>query len=210
MPHVVLLGDSIFDNGAYTNGDLDVVACLRAILPSSWKATLCAVDGSTASHLPSQLPDVPRDATHLVISMGGNDALLNGDLLTLPVASSAEVLTRFHDRIQWFEAEYRKSVRDALSLGRNTALCTIYNGNLPPEQAVPARIALMLFNDVIVRFAFERRLMLIDLRLICVEPADYANPIEPSTHGARKIARAIARCVGALGEAPGGTEVIAE
>ena len=33
---------------------------------------------------------------------------------------------------------------------------------------------------------------MIDLRLVCCEAADYANPIEPSGSGGRKIAKAIA------------------
>ena len=40
MPHVVLLGDSIFDNAAYTNGGPDVVTQLRELLPAGWHATL--------------------------------------------------------------------------------------------------------------------------------------------------------------------------
>jgi hypothetical protein len=36
----------------------------------------------------------------------------------------------------------------------------------------------------------------IDLRLVCTEPADYANPIEPSGRGGLKIAGAIARSLG--------------
>ena len=52
------------------------------------------------------------------------------------------------------------------------------------------------FNDVILRVAFEHHLPVIDLRLICNEPADYANPIEPSGRGGRKIALAIARATG--------------
>lgn len=38
-------------------------------------------------------------------------------------------------------------------------------------------------------------LPLIDLRLVCDDPADYANPIEPSEAGGRKIAAAIVRLV---------------
>ena len=38
MPHVALLGDSIFDNGAYTSGGPDVVTQLRAILPAGVSA----------------------------------------------------------------------------------------------------------------------------------------------------------------------------
>ena len=65
-----------------------------------------------------------------------------------------------------------------------------------------ARTALMMFNDVILRSAFDYRASVIELRGICVDAADYANPIERSGVGGRKIARAIARTVGALdGEA---------
>jgi hypothetical protein len=48
-PHVVLLGDSIFDNGAYVPGDPDVVTQLRGILPDGWKASLWAIDGAIIS-----------------------------------------------------------------------------------------------------------------------------------------------------------------
>jgi hypothetical protein len=59
-------------------------------------------------------------------------------------------------------------------------------------------VALMMFNDAILRVAFELRLGVIDLRLICVEPSDYANPIEPSGAGGAKIARAIAVSLGLI------------
>jgi hypothetical protein len=52
---------------------------------------------------------------------------------------------------------------------------------------------LALFNDVITREAFKRRLPVIDLRLVCSEDTDFANPIEPSVTGGRKIAAAIAK-----------------
>jgi hypothetical protein len=52
---------------------------------------------------------------------------------------------------------------------------------------------LTIFNDAIARQAFARGLPLIDLRLVCNEDADYANPIEPSSHGGDKIVRAVAR-----------------
>jgi hypothetical protein len=61
----------------------------------------------------------------------------------------------------------------------------------------------MMFNDVILRTAFMERLDVIDLRLVCSEACDYANPIEPSGEGSRKIALAIARSLGvAAGSAP--------
>jgi len=196
--HIALLGDSIFDNRAYIGGAPDVVAHLRAELPAPWRATLCAVDGSTTGDLARQLGNVPVDASHLVISIGGNDAILNSDLLGLPVGSTAEALVLFGDRIRQFESSYRSAIDDALALQRHTTVCTVYNGNLDAPQAPVVRVALMMFNDVILRIAIERRLAVIDLRLVCSSAADYANPIEPSSDGGRKIAAAIARSV--LGE----------
>jgi hypothetical protein len=38
MTHIVLLGDSIFDNAAYVASGPDVVRQLREILPSGWGA----------------------------------------------------------------------------------------------------------------------------------------------------------------------------
>ena len=52
-----------------------------------------------------------------------------------------------------------------------------------------------MFNDVILRVAAEHHASIIDLRLVCNEAADYANPIEPSALGGEKIARAIAEFV---------------
>jgi hypothetical protein len=199
--HVVLLGDSIFDNAAYTRGAPDVVTHLRTVLPHSWKATLCAVDGATIGGLQAQLARVPVAATHLVIAIGGNDALQNSDLLSLRVASSAEALEIFGRRIAAFERAYRAAIEQAMSLGRRTAISTVYNGALEPERATIARVGLALFNDVILRTAVDLRLDALELRSICTEPGDYANPIEPSSQGGLKIARAIGHLVGAVDRA---------
>jgi hypothetical protein len=198
MPHVVLVGDSIFDNRAYTGGAPDVIAHLQAMLPPDWRATLCAVDGATTATLLSQLARVPQDATHLVIAIGGNDALRNIDLLSTRVRSTAEALTLFANRVATFEESYSTAMSAAAALSVPLTLCTIYNGRLDAAQAPLARIALMMFNDVIIRTAFSRRAGVVDLRTVCADPADYANPIEPSDGGGRKIASAIARCVGAI------------
>jgi hypothetical protein len=69
--HIALLGDSIFDNRAYTGGAPDVVGHLSELLPPSWQATLCAVDGSTAANLVKQPARVPPETSHLAIAVGG-------------------------------------------------------------------------------------------------------------------------------------------
>src|SRR6185312_13415863 len=75
MNNVVLLGDSIFDNKAYVGSGPEVVEQLAAALPSGWTATLNARDGSTTSDIEDQIERLPGGATHLVVSLGGNNAL---------------------------------------------------------------------------------------------------------------------------------------
>ena len=65
MPHVALLGDSIFDNGAYTRGGPTVIEQVSDRVPGGWSATLLAVDGATTESVPAQLNRLPADATHL-------------------------------------------------------------------------------------------------------------------------------------------------
>ena len=195
MPSITLLGDSVFDNGAYTGEEPDVVGHLRAILPAGWQATLCAVDGATTEDFAPQLNQVPAETSHVVLSLGGNDALRNLSLIATPVRSTAESLDLFGERIAAFEARYRIAVDLVRALNRTAIVCTIYNGNLDGPDGVRARVALTGFNDAILRVAFERRLPVLDLRLVCNTPEDYANPIEPSGVGGQKIAAAVLQSV---------------
>ena len=196
MTHIVLLGDSIFDNGAYTGGGPDVIGQLRGMLPRGWNATLLAVDGARTDDVRRQLLRLPDDASHLVLSVGGNDALGHGDLLDAPAASAAQVLGFLADAAGGFERRYRGLIGRLGEYGLPVTVCTIYNGNFPdPQFQRIATTALCVFNDAILRVAFERRLSVIDLRLVCCEPADYANPIEPSSRGGDKIARCIVRAL---------------
>ena len=197
MRHVVLLGDSIFDNAAYVGGGPDVVKQLRSTLPQDWKATLLAVDGAVISDVSRQLARVPADATDLVLSVGGNDALGHVGLLDRRARNGAEVLTWFADAIGGFAERYRTLLaRIARERGtRGVAVCTIYNGNLGGDTQRAATAALGMFNDAIARAAREHAWPVIELRDLCVDPADYANPIEPSVRGGDKIARAIAQLV---------------
>ena len=98
MSHVVLLGDSVFDNAAYVMaGAPDVIRQVRQRLPFGSKATLAAVDGSKTRDVRAQLRYLPADATHLLVSAGGNDALSSSDFLTTPARSTAEALLGLAD-----------------------------------------------------------------------------------------------------------------
>ncbi|WP_407530592.1 SGNH/GDSL hydrolase family protein [Methylobacterium oryzisoli] len=193
MSHIVLLGDSVFDNGAYVRGGPDVVRQVRTALPEGARATLLAVDGAVLADVTRQLARLPDDATHLVVSAGGNDALRASGLLDGRAASIAEAIAALADVRDRFRAEYRAMLDAVLARGRSTAICTIYDPRYPdPARRRLASAALTLLNDAITREAFARDLALIDLRVLCDEDADFANPIEPSVRGGEKIAGAVA------------------
>lgn len=196
MKHIVLLGDSIFDNKSYVNGGVDVISHLRGQIPHDWKATLLAVDGNVVENVRQQTLDLPADATHLIISAGGNNALMNADILQMKAASSAEVFDKLADVGSAFEHHYREMLQFVLSLNKPTVVCTIYFPQIPEDFAQKISVAaLATFNDVIIRQAFVAGVPLIDLRLVCSEDSDYANEIEPSEAGGKKIADAIVRLI---------------
>lgn len=196
MNHITLLGDSIFDNKTYVGDAPDVVGHLRAQMPAELQATLLAVDGSVVRDVLQQISGIPAGATHLFVSAGGNDALSNIDVLQMKVSSSAEVFNRLADLAGAFENEYRAMLENVLKLGKPTAVCTIYYPRMPePFVQKIAVAALATFNDVIIRQAFTHKLPLIDLRAVCSAAADYANEIEPSDAGGKKIAENILRVV---------------
>lgn len=203
MSHVVLLGDSIFDNAAYVAGGPDVVEQLRERLPAASQATLCAVDGAVTRDVPRQLECISSEATHLVVSVGGNDALGHSGVLDQGARSVAEAVWRLADIREEFGRNYGSMLEQVLRLGLPVAVCTIYDGRFPdPRQQRLGVTALTIFNDAITRHAFRRGLNLIDLRLIFDANRDYANPIEPSVQGGAKIAAAIANMVAEQDLAP--------
>jgi hypothetical protein len=193
--HIVLLGDSILDNGAYTEGGPPVIAQLEGLLASGDRATLLAVDGSTTADVARQVERVPEDATHLVLSAGGNDALLESGVLARPARTTAEGLLHLMAVIARFEQAYRGALDAVLRRRLPTVVCTIYNGRFAAIEQVAITAGVRLFNDSIFQAAFDAGLPVIDLRRVCTDPADYANPIEPSSRGGLKIARAILEVV---------------
>jgi lysophospholipase L1-like esterase len=196
MYHIVLLGDSIFDNAAYTGGAPDVVEHLRRRLPHGSKATLRAVDGGTTADVRGQLRLLPADATHLIVSAGGNDALGHIDFLGAPAGTTAEALLGLADIAAEFERRYHGMLMEVLTYELPTAICTIYYPRFPDTTLQRIAVtALTVFNDCIIRAAFTHGIPLLDLRFVCTEEGDYADPIEPSAQGGEKIAGAIAEMV---------------
>jgi GDSL-like Lipase/Acylhydrolase family len=194
--NLVLLGDSIFDNKAYVGSGPDVIAQLRGDLPSGWSATLAARDGSTTADIAAQLKAMPPDATHLVVSAGGNDALQEKALIEESAKSVAEVLDKLAKIKAAFAKSYGAMLDGVLARKLPAAVCTIYEARYAdPTTRRIAAVGLSVFNDEILRQAFMRGVPVIDLRLIIDDDRDYANDIEPSAAGGAKIAKVIATLV---------------
>jgi hypothetical protein len=207
--HIVLLGDSIFDNKSYVDDGESVDEHLTRFVGRSTKVTLLAVDGATTEDVAPQFKDVPSDVSHVFLSCGGNDALgarsildglvslelLSEDLRSAVVGSRDDLLQLLSVLQQEFRNRYRQVLAGIQQFRCPAFVCTVYNKipGLEPKYVT----ALSLFNDVITEEATRAGVSLIDLRLICDDPTDYApvSPIEPSDSGGRKIARTIARVV---------------
>lgn len=189
--YVALLGDSIFDNAAYTAGAPDVVAHLRSLLTPD-RAMLLALDGSVCDDIHLQIARLPADATHLFLSAGGNDAIKASEVLWLPAATVGEGLFKVAQAATAFESRHARLLDAALERGLPLAVCTVYNPRFSDVLQQTVGVAgLCLWNDAIIRNASSRGLPILDLRAVCTENEDYSNDIEPSSAGALKIARAM-------------------
>jgi hypothetical protein len=198
MPHVFLLGDSIFDNAPYVPKGADVQVQLQRLLGEDHRVVLLARDGDVLADMPAQvarLRQTPAASATLVVSCGGNDVL---GLVGHMQSSVKSVLEASEQLASWqaeFRFEYRRMLDAVLALGLPVAISTIYDS--VPGLSPGLRTALAVFNDVILLEAVVRKLPVLDLRAVCDARGDYSpvSPIEPSEQGGRKIAAAIADLV---------------
>ena len=192
MSTLVLVGDSVFDNAAYVNGP-DVSDQVEAKMPDDWAVSLLAVDGSYILDVQNQLEQLPGDAQILVVSTGGNDVLVQTEVLNDAVTTVGEALLLLGDAVGQFREDYCRMLEAVVATDVQPYICTIYRPDFPDEdfQSMTST-ALGLFNDVIVEEASLRLLPILDIRAIFTDSGDYANPIEPSVQGGQKLADEIA------------------
>ena len=210
--HIVLCGDSIFDNRSYVkHGEPDVARQVQQMLPNS-KITLLAVDGHQTKNVKEQLIHMPNDVTHLFISVGGNDGLMRMNVFDQSANTVGDAMGPLYNMRNEFEIEYHKMLKQVLSYSVKTTLCSIYYpkfdgwgidriseylGEKDSQVSIQemSMVGLALYNDIITKEAFHAGLPLIDLRILCNEDDDFSNPIEPSAIGGQKIASAITKIV---------------
>ena len=208
MKHLVLLGDSVFDNAYYVSAGFDVHNQLQRRLASAWQISLLAKDGSTMSDIANQLNKLPKDATHLILSVGGNDAILQMGLLDTPIKSVIEAVGLMTNVSADFKHRYETLIQSLLKYELPLILCTIYSPPLSDANLRhAAKGALALYNDCILRTAIQNRLPVLDMRLVCTDAEDFSHEIEPSEAGGTKIAAAIERYLTDPEKAPMYTQV---
>lgn len=188
--HLVLIGDSIFDNASYVSEGESVSDLLALELPEA-KISLLAVDGDVTTDVSTQLKSFPKDATSVFISCGGNDALRSIDVLDCSVSTVGEALDVMYKARETFRSNYVAMLESVLRRHSQVMACTIYNK--VPGVSEKALTALAIFNEVILEELSIRKIPLIDLRVICNESSDYSeiSPIEPSKSGGEKIVKSL-------------------
>ena len=197
---VNLFGDSIFDNAVYVGYTNSVSAHLRKNSPMA--VQLDAVDGYTTDQVITKAEiEMSRRfgrANGGIVSVGGNDALSIVHEFATPVANIENAFDRIRPHLVRFEASYERMIKKMLEHFEleNLRVCTIYD-SIPVSRSEHLTesmlIGLNLYNGVITKLADRYGVTILDLRNICTEDSDYSevSPIEPSSSGGLKIAKAI-------------------
>src|SRR5215218_7903496 len=126
MAHVVLLGDSVFDDAADVGHAPEVRQQTEQALSSiKGKVTLLARDGAVIAGIAQQLRMVPRGASHLVVSVGGNDVLPEAGVLEATASSVADALQKLAVVGDIFNRAYASMLDEVSKARLPTAVCTI-------------------------------------------------------------------------------------
>jgi len=148
MSHLPYWGTPSSTNAQYTSGDPDVVSQVGKLLPQRWGA-----DGSTTVNIPDQIRRLPKETTHLVVSVGGNNAPTEASRLGMSFFGSPDVpplkaLDALADVSDDFESQYSSAAcglcepyRALLHRGRENCKSTggLGDGEGRPRNGNPRR-----------------------------------------------------------------------
>jgi len=225
--NILLLGDSIIDNRSYVlEGELEVTAHLKKLYLDEPDVSITnnAVDGDTMYDLKNNHLDTPdiEEASHIIVSIGGNDLLHNISFLQrtselskimgkdarigkwgvkeLNPSRNKVFEETYFEIIKPFIKQYEAIVANLSNHRAKLLLCTVYEGDLVDSDEFSdvnnsSKTMVSLFNDIVYRTANKYDADVLELREIFVSPEDYANPIEPSHIGGGKLAKAMQKWV---------------
>jgi lysophospholipase L1-like esterase len=196
---ILLFGDSIIDNKYYVGeNENSVLEHLQNI--SNDEFIQIALDGDTTRDVLDKQLQVStiKDASKIILSIGGNDLLQN---LSFLFKSNFEninegLISLQNDIFQPLAERYEAIVKVLSSYRANLLLCTVYEGDLGRTDEFrgvldSSKIMASSFNDIVYKTAKKFNADVLELRQIFTESDDYANPIEPSHIGGEKLANAI-------------------
>ena len=188
--HVVLLGDALLD--AYRSIDKTPGKFEDALLPGTrdqWHISV--VSAAEVERAGSSLV-LPKDATHAIIFIEGNYAIEQSGMIHDRPEACAQTLEQLSLAADEFEHTLERLIRLAQAARLVIMVCSMFQPNYKdPVRQRAACAALAVFNDRVTKRAAEARASLIDLRLICDEPADYDRPTRLSQGGLQKAANVI-------------------
>ncbi|HIP24401.1 MAG TPA: SGNH/GDSL hydrolase family protein [Rhodobacteraceae bacterium] len=188
--HIVLAGDSIFDNDGYVPGEAGVIEQLRKSIHPDWSASKIAVDGDCIRHVADQIKNLPSNTTDLIVSVGGNDARHHTHLFN-QVTSAQSLNDLLAQPLAGFRLSYREMLKAIQQSNLQLQVCTIYT-EIPfhePLWRQLAPMAISLFNAVITDEARVCNIPVLRLHEVCILESDFSeiSPIEPSSLGGQKI-----------------------
>lgn len=196
---ILLFGDSIIDNKYYVGeNENSVLEHLQNI--SNDEFIQIALDGDTTRDVLDKQLQVStiKDASKIILSVGGNDLLQNLSFLYKSNFENVnEGLICLQNQIfQPLTERYEAIVKVLSSYRANLLLCTVYEGDLGRTDEFrgvldSSKIMASSFNDIVYKTAKKFNADVLELRQIFTESDDYANPIEPSHTGGEKLANAI-------------------
>jgi len=192
---LALIGDSILDNDIYVSEGKSIYDFLKLYLPQEFKLTKLAIDGATSDTVKAQLENIPESITHIVISIGGNDALKLIPLLDEKTEDLNSALSKITPSVEHFRKNFSFILKQLSNLNSdnnlNLYVLNIYNSI--PKLEIEKKLIISIFNDVISEEATRLSIPIIDLRSLLIENSDFStlSPLEPSEIGGNKIAKKI-------------------
>jgi hypothetical protein len=137
---------------------------------------------------------IPLDATHIGICVDGGWALEESGLLRGTAESINGALEALATTADQFEQACAKLIAAACEAGLATVVCTLVPSRHEEEsRRRVAAAALAIFNERILRQAFQAKLSIVELRPVCDEDCDYSSETLLSHAGVRKVANVAAR-----------------
>ncbi len=178
ITHIVLLGDSIFQNKNYVPKSKSVEYLLKEKL--SIPSLVLAQDNAIIYDIPKQYNNMPIDlnnkTTNLYISIGGND------LLNLYEHNNTTNTTLFN--MVW--ELYQKTILMIIENTQcNVILTDIYFITDPNySRYIPM---IKKWNSNLYQFAKQHKVKVFKISKILTQPKDFTNSIEPSVIGGNKM-----------------------